>query len=304
MIKWTIPNAPVDPEVLARFRSHFPFPSEPPPVAWFMSGKIDWMTWLVETEPNAYSVTQLETALREIRAGLRSFPQVADAPLWKTWFHALLPYTLLQIDRDSMTQVPLSDTLGACAFIYPSQIDEIYPGFRHDVLNTLGTRIIPLTLSRDVTQYSGAELLTPILNDIWDFSNSPDAESPGHFEEFAAPMAFCLRYLTAEEMQQWVPSLLELESLQWRLALITWWISIYPMLKTESGIATSQFDPFDHLLRQHLNRDRFESWAHQITGHNMFRVPDSDESYPLSAQTQAHIAQNLDQFRQQFFGVR
>ncbi len=203
--KWQIPYQPPDPAALERMRRHFGIPSELMPEAWFLSGTT-YIEGYDDVPPETIDADSIGYLFREIWTGIAFFPGVSP-DRWKAWFRYLLPYALVLVNTrqdDSRLDRLQEGIFRAFCHIYPQQIIEEYPGFRDDVVYTLGSRIIPDLLSRDDPAPMSASLQNPVFNDIWDFTNSPSKETPGLYEEFDLPMQFCLHYLNEAEMETWV----------------------------------------------------------------------------------------------------
>ena len=302
---WNIPYQPPDSAAIERMRQHFPKPADLMPAAWFMGG----VTFLKEfdtTAPEALTTDRLAYAMSEIRVGIEAFPNVSYISVWKEWFRYLLPYAIATTDsrKDEDTMFSLyCEMFKALMNIYPQQITEEYPGFRDDVVYTLGTCVIPELLSRDdpaLKTPDNASLQNPVFNDIWDCTNSPGLETPGLYEEFDLPMQFCLRYLNSFEIETWVESLLKIDSPQWHLAVITWWLGRYASVATDASISAANSDGFTTAMTHNFTRDRFLEWAAEIKSHQTFRTLD-DYTFPIGADLALVIEQALSNFEKAFF---
>ncbi len=292
---WKIPYQPPDKAAIERMKHHFPKPSELMPYAWFMR-EVTFIEWLGEKAVEDISGKDLSGVFFEIWSGIESFPNVEYVGIWKEWFKYLLPHaiTLMHSDKDNSSNPSLINTFQAFMMIYPQKIADEYPEFRDDVVYTLGTRIIPQMLSRDNPRLKSPDspsLQNPVFNDIWDFTNSPNMEIPGMFAEFYYPMHFCLKYLNPSEMDTWVESLIKIDSPQWRLAIVTWWLrEFYPQISHEA---------FSTAMGRYLSRDLFQSWAEDIRSHQIFRTARFD--FPISEALRTSIDQDLQRFETLFF---
>lgn len=331
---WQLPYRPPDSAALERMRRHFPKPSEPMPYAWFM-GSISFFTGLAETPPEKLNENDLMEPFLEIAAGLTLFPQVDYVTTWKAWFKYLLPYALEIVNskKDTSWYPPiLSEMITALMSVYPQHIVEEYEGFRDDVVYSLGTRIFPQVLSRDDPHPGDASLYNPVFNDIWDFSNTPDMEHPGTHEEFSLPIIFCLKYLRPVEIDSWVKSFVEIESPQWHLAVMTWWlawdkflrlaqnwpqdgnieclldeetglldrvINHYPFASIDDFIAHENRIAFHEALSRYLTRNIFQAWAVDIRSHQTFVYSGGD--FPISDALRTSLEQTLQNFEKTFF---
>jgi hypothetical protein len=261
---WKLPGEPPNPDAIARMRQHFPKPPEPMPEAWFMGNEIYFYRGL---DGNTDS-EELCRALDQIKVGITAFPEVPFVPLWKDWFRYLLPDLILRAnDPENFNYFGtaiLAKTIAAFFIIYPENI-EAYPGFRDDVIATLGTRAIPHKLARDtiVDRKDHNRLFV----DIWDESHALEYYGFPSLGEVNSSIMFCLKYLTLTEVSDWTLSLFQIESPQWYLQMmfsLTAWrrfvlqikergktADLDDMLKS-SGISgeirTQLFDSFDDLI--------------------------------------------------------
>jgi len=296
------------------------------PYAWFM-GEIDFFTDIMEASTEALDAEIMMRPLRELANGLILFPMAAKfVPVWKDWYKYLLPYALSAPDITTIDGTLQDNLLMGCFSLYPQAIVEEYPGFRDDLVYTLGTRAIPVLLDRDNPRYSD-DLQNPLFNDIWDLVDSAEMEKPG--EVLGLPMLFCLKYLFPTEIPSWVQSLITIERPQWRLAIITWWLNLSHFLEIASnwpadgncqtlieafftrGITKHQsftslddFIPLQNLstlheaLSRYLTRDIFQMWSADIMSHPNW--VDGDTSFPVG-DSMANIKRSLDEFESRFY---
>ncbi|HEX3049178.1 MAG TPA: hypothetical protein VHP83_00875, partial [Aggregatilineaceae bacterium] len=134
----------------------------------------------------------------------------------------------------------------------------------------------------------------------WDLTNSPDLELPGTFEEFALPMVFCLTYLTPPEIESWVESLLQIDSPQWYLAIMTWWLKCYPTVLDDPLISQNNLTTFKAAATGCLSLEMFQRWAAHIQTFQMFQH--HAESFPIGDDLYTSIQQTLQNFQKEFFG--
>jgi hypothetical protein len=326
---WKLPNDPPDPTSLERMKVHFAKPSEPMPYAWFM-GTIDFFFDLVEIPPESLDFKTMARALHELTQGIVLFHMAAEyVPIWKDWYRFLLPYALASIEIPSMDPDLQVSLLEGCMSIYPQNIVAEYPGFRDDIVYTLGTRAIPVLLARDAPSLID-KMQNPLFNDIWYLVDSPGMEYPGHFTEVGLSMLFCLKYLYPAEIDGWVHSLLEIDSPQWRLALITWWLNFIrfmeaasdwssdektrtlietyftggviknlPFASLDAFIPLQNIDTFQKALAQYLTMDVFRDWAEDTRSHRMWTY--EGESFSVSENVLASVESSLQEFETKFF---
>ncbi len=218
---WKLPGEEPDASALERMRHHFPKPNEPMPIAWFM-GEILFYDSLVKESPQTLNARKICDALDDIAGGIFSFPQVKYVPIWKAWFKYLLPELIVRADdpanfNDYWLAI-LVKTIVAFFNVYPTQIFEEFPGFSVDVVRTLGMRAIPRRLARETLAPDGENNL--LFVDIWDASHTIKYQGFQSFDEVNSSILFCLKYLAVNEIADWIASLFQINSVQWRLQLI------------------------------------------------------------------------------------
>ncbi len=129
-----IPGRGYDPAALRRLVQASPRPVRPMGEAWFNTDKRRMYPELLG-DLAAVPVRELEYILAQIANGTSSFGPYDE---WSDWFHYLLPRLL---PRSHETYVePLLEILITALFTqYPAGLgDARYPGFREDVLATVG----------------------------------------------------------------------------------------------------------------------------------------------------------------------
>jgi hypothetical protein len=222
LLIWKLLNEAPGPAAIERMRQHFPKPNELMPIPWFMGWDITFHETIAQESPQIVSAKIFSDALQDIAGGIRSFPEVEYVPTWIVWFKYLLPDVILRADAaenfNSSDLWLIVDGIVAFFGIYPDQIIEEYPGFREDVVATLGNRAIPSVLARQAAlQQDNYE---PLFNDIWDVTGFIDDYGFQSFSEVNSSMLFCLKYLTPTEIVDWATSLFQIDSPQWHLQLI------------------------------------------------------------------------------------
>src|SRR4051794_39067246 len=139
---WKLPNDPPDSAAIQRMKGYFQKPQELMPVAWFISGKIDYYENLGTKAPAKVDSRELGEALHEIAGGIIAFPEVHFVTVWRDWFKFLLPYAIEKADEPgSYIGQVYQDIMVATVAVYPDNIIEEYPGFRNDLVGTVGTRV-------------------------------------------------------------------------------------------------------------------------------------------------------------------
>jgi len=207
--KW-IPNTQLDEIALNRLKKNFPKPDKPPTRSWFM-GDIQYLDGFIDTPPEQIREYKIRKFLFEASCGLVIFPDVEFAvKLWDAWYWYLLPYLLgnpKQLNNYGMTVTMFM-------LLFPSTIDEKYKGFRQDIFHIMGHRLMfsdyweddDLSYEMRKNEYEANVFLVK-----GDFFN--------HLSPF---MFFCIKYLSDDQIDEWVYSLLDIKGIHWRYQLMNW----------------------------------------------------------------------------------
>ncbi len=208
--RW-IPRTAPDKEALERLKQHFPKPNDPPPVAWFMSGEINYHNSIIEIEPNDISLRDLELYLSDSYTGIRVFTEAEFAiKAWRETFNYLLPYLILRCREGYM----LNDLIGFFFHVYPNAIPDLYPKYRADILNTLGQAIMSPVFWDD------NDLSQEVIQFEWNYYHR---QGDNNFMAFFSPaIFFCLKYLRPDEIETWTDSLVQINGRYWHFALMNW----------------------------------------------------------------------------------
>jgi hypothetical protein len=217
--RWT-PNKPLDPRIPERMRAAFPMPSEPPPDAEF---------W---PETKSYS-GDLMAALRdrdevELMRYLTSMgvKRVEPYSLWAEWFLYLLPDLIemsfnvkaFEYHGPAYKMGLQPDIVHYLMNIYIDGFVEEYPGFREDLLESVGQVVM------SPQWWSSPETLREF------FDNSAMERDElvewnqfqGWTSNFRASMFLCLRFLNAPEIAGWVDSIAAIDTDEWRRSVTGW----------------------------------------------------------------------------------
>jgi len=205
--RW-IPGRGPDVAALGRLRAQWPRrPPAPMGEAWFM-GESRKMFPQLMGNLDAVPAAEIEHALREAASGTISFGLNDE---WSGWFHYLLPQLVpraLETGSDSLLELLVDGLLAH----YPQGVVEPpYPGFREDILATLGQ----------------------CLPGAWDETTGMEsAQRPPHsYPEvtgtFAASAFLMLKYLPGQAVAEWVTSLLDIPFPPWRAQVLTWLVGIH-----------------------------------------------------------------------------
>lgn len=226
--------------------------------AWFM-GETRHMFGNLMGDLDAIPVQDLQKALEEIASGTASF---GPSDEWRGWFHYMLPRLA---PRANESWLKALNELLVTAFVtqYPCGIvDPPYPGFRTDVLNTLGRtmmdpacwrngRVIPGTLLKRHNRWP---------NGLWGWH-----ETSG---DLSAALFFNLKYLPAGDVRSWMASVLAIACPYWRAQLMVWFVGAHDVL---SG---SVRQPADFASNPQIDWD----WSHCLKLENL--APNESSFFP------------------------
>lgn len=239
--QWKPGNGP-SAEALERMRVHFPKPTEPMGVAWFMDEKRKLYTELMIQPLSELPVSYLENVFWDITSGTSSFGHLKE---WDDWFRYLLPeWVLLGINHLELFE----QTITAFFNIYDAGITEDYPGFREDVFSTLPLVLMSPGLWRPHTnKATGLNAIHPSFL-IW-IDGAPNGwDGRSTHSAISAGLFFCLRYLRPDEIPIWFQSLIAIESVYWRSHLLVWLLGIKNLL-TEEIITRRKFSKISPRLQ-------------------------------------------------------
>ena len=247
--RWT-PNKPLDPRIPERIRAAFPMPSEPPPDGAFWPEIKPYPSNLFAALQDRDEV-QVMRYLTSTSMGVKRFERL---DIWVQWFLYLLPYAIemsynvkaFEYHGPAYKMGLQPDIVHYLMNIYIDGLIEEYPGFREDLLESVGQVVMspqwwsePETLREffDNREMERAELVE------WN-------QFQGWVSNFRASMFFCLKYLHAPEIADWVDSIAAVERHEWRHSITAWlrafqWMQV--MLKYPEKLAA--FRQSDHETR-------------------------------------------------------
>ncbi|MBT2749476.1 MULTISPECIES: hypothetical protein [unclassified Lysobacter] len=204
--RW-IPGHGPDPEALQRLRERAPMPKEPMGEAWFMGGERQMYTGLMQPDPRSWSKRELENALEALTSGPHSFGHSDE---WSRWFDFLLPRALQRDDDSELYPLLVSALFVHC--LDPA-LPGRDPGFRRDLLDTLGRRLMAPSCW-DHGRAGGSDgLLRPLGGGF--YAIAADGA-------IAAACCLVLRYLDADSIDGWIESVLAIDDPAWRCAFVVW----------------------------------------------------------------------------------
>ncbi|GGF75927.1 hypothetical protein GCM10007301_39890 [Azorhizobium oxalatiphilum] len=248
-----IPGTGPDGPALARLCAAFPRPAVPMGEAWFM-GETRRMFPALMGDPAAVPVGELAAALEEIASGTAAFGPREE---WRDWLHYLLPRLVPRAHEAHVAA--LAETL-VTAFIsqHPGgAVDPAHPGFRADVLTTLGRCLMAPACWPQGRLDPGFALGKP-------------APEPGGWAwaqaggRLSALLFLCVKYLEPAEIGPWAASFLAIDDPLWRAQLTVWLVGAHPLL---TGTIAQPAD----LPESHHPAIDWD-WSHVLTG----RIPASE----------------------------
>jgi hypothetical protein len=189
--------------------------------AWFMGETRRMYTELLgdldEVEPDA-----LFDALEAIASGPTCFGQHEE---WTEWYHYLLPNLVLGSHAGPVWTSGLEVLATAFFAQHPdSGAAEPHPGFRTDVLLTLGRALMVPDCwpsgNLDVDGCLGKSYLPGAGRWLWD---QPSAK-------LSCSMFLHLKYLSPPEIARWLTSAFAIRSAHWRAQLLAWFVGAHPFL--------------------------------------------------------------------------
>jgi hypothetical protein len=216
---WT-PGAGSDAAALGRLRAAFPRPAAPMGEAWFM-GSERLMFHNLMGDVSALPVADLFAPLMEITSGTSSFGPYDE---WKEWCHYLLPRLIPRAHEQYVASL-LEPLISAFITQYPVGVAvEPYQGFRRDALQTLGQCLMErhcwaegrLVLGTMLHRHENTHV------GLWAWFDASG--------DFTASMFFCSKYLTPDEIEPWLVSVLGITCPHWRAQVIVWFVGAHAML--------------------------------------------------------------------------
>lgn len=238
--RWT-PNKTLDPRIIERMKAAFAeIPTEPPPVAWFMSLEQEYFDDLF-AKTLADDQVYIYAYLLEVGGGLKNFGRFE---IWVKWFLWMLPYLVEICYREDDFQVGVVNYL---LNMYKDGIAEEYPGFRDDLLESVGQIVMSQQWwsSPDILRTFFAEPNNRTIRaEEWSYS-----QSDGWNSSFLCSMFFCLKFLHESEIAGWVDSIAAVDTPEWRLAVADWlkaFKSLLYLLDNPEKVAAFKQPPSDY----------------------------------------------------------
>ncbi|MBV9220115.1 MAG: hypothetical protein JOY94_11920 [Methylobacteriaceae bacterium] len=195
------------------------------------------------------SVENLQRILAEIASGTSSFGPRDE---WRDWFHYLLP-RLIPRSHETSVYSTLEVLITAVLTQYPTGLEGArYPGFREDVLGTVGQCLMDAVCwpdgVLDANVCLNRHFVTRVGLWFWDQASGP----------LSASMFLCLKYLLPQQVKPWLDSVLAIDEPHWRAQVMIWFLGAHGMLsgavRQPSQFAVSDYPAIDW------------DWSHCLTG--------------------------------------
>lgn len=212
--RW-IPGQGPDADALRRLRERAPRPKKPMGEAWFMGDERAMYAGLMQPDPQAWSRRELENALDALTSGPRSFDHSHE---WSGWFDFLLPRILER--PDDSRHYPLLVTAVFVHCLDPA-LPGRDPGFRRDLLDTLGRRLMAPSCWPSTQAAGNDGLLRPLESGFY-------AIHAGG--AISAACCLVLRYLDEASIDGWIASVLAIDDAAWRCAFVVWLAGAAPLM--------------------------------------------------------------------------
>jgi hypothetical protein len=181
--------------------------------AWFMGKERKLFDNLAENDSSNICWHDVVEALGEIAYGVGGFGPRDE---WRQWFHYLLGLSIAQVCEAHDDDL-LQSLITAFFTQYPAGLDiGPYPGFREDVLLTLGQCVTSLGFWEEVSSK---------LDDPFDYFGVDEL-----LESVSASLFFCVKYLKPNELEAWTRSLFELDFPLWKALLLEWLVGAHKLL--------------------------------------------------------------------------
>lgn len=187
--------------------------------AWFMGEKrhmFDLLLGNLEELP----LEELRRPLEEIASGNSSFGPMDEWTVWYRYLLAQLVPRHAERSFDSLYQ----HLVVAFIAVHPRGIDERYPGFTDDALQTLGRCLM------DPSRWTEDRLAVQAPEDPFAGGRHAAFEWSVACGDFSAGMFFCSKYLVMDELDAWLDSVFAIRCPLWTTQLYSWLLEAHPLL--------------------------------------------------------------------------
>lgn len=218
---------------IRRMRDGLPRPAELMGEAWFMGEERRMFGWLLG-DLDKFTLEALREPLEEIASGNACFGPMEE---WTVWFHHLLGQLVTRHHERSFDSL-YQQLVTAFIAVHPRQIEEPYPGFADDAMQSLGRCLM------DSTRWIGERLAVAPPEDPFNGGQHAAFEWNVACGDFSAGMFFCTKYLSEDELDAWLDSVFAIECPLWTTQLYCWLLDAYPLLSGRvPQLGDLEFDP-------------------------------------------------------------
>jgi hypothetical protein len=270
-----IPLTQPDSDTIERMRKHFARPREPMRVPWFL-GEIRYHNSVMDEPLETLDAKSLISLLEDIASGISSHGRWDE---WVGWFQYALPTAILR-GHEGGWELILGNTLTAFFNVYWNGIEEEYPGFRDDILNSLAKSIMMPAFWDEKGDFKITEM---------------ELNSKAYFYEsigtFSAAMFFCLKYLKNAEIVSWVASITSIASPRWKIQLMLWLINAKNFYKIDDDGSIGR------ILTEQL-REANLGWGSDIY---LMRIEKSIYEFTSKVNVDLFWSEIIKTFRLEFF---
>ncbi|HEY9793951.1 MAG TPA: hypothetical protein V6D22_26380 [Candidatus Obscuribacterales bacterium] len=224
LFDWTPGNGPSE-EALSNLRDLAPrHPDDPPGEAWFMSETRKTFPQFIQHPVSQIPQEDIDQLLYEITSGLHAFSDATDeVEEWITWFKHLLPDLIIRGD-DYYLEFLIEGVISAFLRVYAAGIDSEYSGFRQDILQTIGQAIMKPELWDEIGESVCAQ------TQRWIAVGNGSLRMPYCSGAISASLFFCLTYLSSDEIEHWIKSVIAIKSRFFRAHFLCWLAGAHPIL--------------------------------------------------------------------------
>lgn len=218
LFRWEPGHGP-DTAALERMRDQFRRPKMPMGEAWFM-GDQRRMFDLLLGDLDGLPLDELTLPLWEIASGNSSFGPRQE---WTDWYGYLLAQ-LVPRHAEQTSDSLYQNLVAAFIAIHPRGIEDHYPGFAEDAMETLGRCLM------DDVRWTGSRLAVPAPADPFAGGRNAAWKWDVACGDFSAGMFLCAKYLDIDQLDGWLDSVFAIPCPLWRTQLYMWLLAAHPLL--------------------------------------------------------------------------
>ncbi|MGJ7904579.1 hypothetical protein [Lysobacter sp. 1R34A] len=219
------PGQGPDASALERLRERAPMPGQPMGEAWFMGDERHMFTTLMHEDPQQWPRSELSSALYELSSGPVAFGPMRE---WNLWFPYLLPRALELVGRfraNAFEDRRLYSMLVTATFVHCPDPEQVSPGLRRDLLDTLGRAMLAPS-HWSACGLAGDAFCSPVQR----LPGVHPGDSLYPADAFSASCTLIAKYLQPELIGDWLTSALAIDDPYWRAGWVAWLAGAAPML--------------------------------------------------------------------------